>query len=109
MVNESFRRVFFPYCLMKQPDGRYAVLNRHYKPVGMVVPSDQHVDYAAHPCLVKVKGLTPLRARKLSARSEDSLDRIYLYNDGCVPTDSQQDWDAYSARLQLLAKLTIAD
>ena len=30
----DFRSVFMPYCLRKQKDGRYVVLNREYKPVG---------------------------------------------------------------------------
>lgn len=32
----DFLSFFMPYCLKKHPDGRYAVLNRKYKPVGMV-------------------------------------------------------------------------
>jgi hypothetical protein len=34
MSHSDFRAMFFPYCLQKQKDGRYVVLNREYKPVG---------------------------------------------------------------------------
>lgn len=107
MVKDSFRRVFFPYCLQRQPDGRYAVLNRNYKPVGLPVPSADHVDYAETGCLVSVSGLTAARAKKLSWDGKPDLDLIYLYDDGCVPTDSPANWAAYCARLQVLARLEI--
>lgn len=103
----SFRHVFLPYCLDRQPDGRYAVLNRRYKPVGMAVPASTHVVYADHPCLVKLKGLTTLRATKLSWNGEADLARIYLYSDSCLPEASAADWAAYAARLQLLTKLRV--
>lgn len=107
MNKEEFRKVFLPYCLDRQPDGRYAVLNRRYKPVGMTVDPGAWVTYADHPCLVTLKGLTPLRAAKLSPRGDGTPARVYLYDDGCVPTASAADWAAYSQRLQTIAKLTI--
>lgn len=101
----SFRWVFLPYCLLRQDDGSYVVTNRRYKPVGMVTTA--HVDYMAHPVRVKFKRLTAATARKLDYAGRDDLERIYLYNDGCLPTDSQAHWQAYSARLQILAKLQV--
>lgn len=81
------------------------ITNRRYKPVGMT--STDHVDYDAHPVRVKFKRLTAATARKLDYKGREDLERIYLYNDGCVPTESQANWDAYSARLQSLAKLQV--
>lgn len=101
----SFRWVFLPYCLIRQEDGSYVITNRRYKPLGMT--STGHVDYAAHPVRVKFKRLTALTARKLDYKGRDDLDRIYLYNDGCLPTDSQAHWDAYAKRLHTLAKLQV--
>lgn len=106
-MSDEFRRVFFPYCLEKQADGRYAVLNRNYKPVGFTLSG--YVEYSEHPCLVKLKDLTPVVAAKLNAAAEPTPGRIYLYTDGSVPTDSQAHWDAYQRRLQVLASLTIGD
>lgn len=94
-----------PYCLIRQDDGSYVITNRRYKPVGMT--STDHVDYDAHPVRVKFKRFTAATARKLDCKGRDDVSRVYLYNDGCVPTNSQADWDAYSARLQALAKLQV--
>ena len=101
----DFRSVFFPYCLKKQEDGRYAVLNREYKPVGFF--TREHITYADYPVLVKLKGLTPAKAAKLSWKGEKQVDEIFLYNDGCVPTHSKEKMRAYLEKLELLAKLSV--
>lgn len=102
----EFRHIYLPYCLERQADGRWAVLNRMYKPVGM--NTKEHVTYG-DPYVVKLKGLGPSTLAKLCAPgSHMSETKIWLYNDGCVPTDSAVNWDAYQERLRLLAKLTIA-
>lgn len=106
-MSDEIRHSFLPYCLDRQPDGRYAVLNRRYKPVGLT--TTDHVTYTDYPCLVKLKGLTAARAVKMSARGDDHLHRIYLYNDGCVPTAGAAEWSAYAKRLQVLAKLSVED
>lgn len=101
----DFRRIYLPYCLKKQPDGRWIVLNRNYKPLGQ--HTRQWVDYA-DPHLVNFKGLGPATLAKLSAPgSELTEDTVYLYNDGCMPIDGAAHWDAYQARLRLLAGLQI--
>lgn len=108
-MTQELRELFFPYCLDRQPDGRYAVLNRDYKPVGFVVPSGTYVKYAEHPVLVRLKGLTPLQASKLAHNGSQELSRIYLYDDGSQPTGSAANWNAYAKRLQILAKLKAED
>lgn len=94
-----------PYCLLRQPDGRYAVLNRRYKPVGMTTPKAEWIEYADHPCLVRIKGLTPTAARGLSWDASPDVERIYLYNDGTNPMGGADLWEAYAARLKKLAGL----
>jgi hypothetical protein len=103
MALSDFRSIFLPYCLQKQPDGRYAVLNREYKPVGFYTRG--HVEYADHPVLVKFKGLTKAKAAKLSAKGDPDPDEIFLYNDGCVPTHTSAHMKAYLAKIEILAKL----
>jgi hypothetical protein len=100
----DFRSVFLPYCLMKQKDGRYAVLNREYKPVGFW--TREHVEYADHPVLVQMR-ITPKQASKLSYKGSDDVDAIYLYNDGCIPTSSQTAMTAYLERLDRLMRYKI--
>ena len=101
----DFRSIFLPYCIVKQPDGRYAVLNREYKPVGF--NTDDLVQYEDFPVLVKFKSFTKAKATKISYAGSDDLDRVYLYNDGCVPTQSKENMQAYLARIELLAKLAV--
>lgn len=106
-MSDELRMVFLPYCLDRQDDGRYAVLNRRYKPVGLTLKS--HVNYRDYPCLVTLKGLDAAAAAKLSVRGDAALNRIYLYDDGCIPTSSAAHWDSYAAKMALLAKMKIAD
>lgn len=103
MTNKSeFRQVFLIYCLDRLPDGRYIALNRRYKPVGHT--GTEWVEYEALAVGFKFKrALSPRQIASLSWDGDTSAERIYLYNDGCVPTDSAAHWAAYSARLERLA------
>jgi len=105
-VSTDFRAVYFPYCIQKQSDGSWVVLNRQYKPVGF--NTDEYIKYEEFPVSAKLQGIGPAVAKKLSYSSEASGDRIYLYNDGCVPTDSKTKMDAYLKKLEILAKLDLA-
>lgn len=105
MPLHDVRSVFLPYCVQRQADGRYAVLNREYKPVGFW--TEAHVVYEKHPTLVKLPGLTPKVATLLSYKGSANTKSIYLYNDGCVPTDSLRAMEAYMKRLAVLMKLKI--
>lgn len=99
------RKTFFPYCLDRLSDGRYIVLNRKYKPLG--VSDDAWVEYENHPTAVKLN-LTKSIISKLSVKPDPDEDRIYLYNDATNPTLSKENWDAYAKRLETLAKLTVS-
>ena len=101
----EFLWTLLPYCLDRQDDGSYAVLNRSYKPVGF--NTSERVDYSAHPVCVKLRGLGPAIARRLSCHGHDDLDRIYLYHDGCVPTRSPDAMESYLKRLRILARLKV--
>lgn len=101
----TFRATFLPYCLMRQVDGSYIVSNRGYKPVGLTVTD--WVEHDAYPVRVHLPEMTEAVARRLDHEGGDSLDEIYLYDDGCVPTDSAEDWMAYSERLLLLAQMRV--
>ncbi|MGY0633747.1 hypothetical protein [Luteimonas sp. A478] len=101
MENEEFRRVFLPYCIERVEGHGHVVLNRLHKPLGM--RTGEHVDYAPHA--VRFKGLTPTRAEQLSHNRSSNVDRIQLYADGGAPTVGREEWDAYQARLQVLAGL----
>lgn len=106
MPLNDFRSVHLPYCLMRQDDGSYVVLNREYKPIGF--KTENWVDYEKYPIAVKIKGLTARTAAKISYKGSTDLDAIYLYNDGCIPTRSAKNMREYLNRLDILAKLRFA-
>jgi hypothetical protein len=51
--------------------------------------------------------ITPATAKKLSYDGSGDLDRIYFYNDGCVPTRGATHFRAYADRLAVFMKLKI--
>lgn len=94
----EFREVFLIYCLDLLPNGTYAALNRHYKPVGLL--STEWVNYEEFPVCFKFKrALSAKQIAALSYKGDPSPKRIYFYNDGCVPTASAANWAAYAERL----------
>lgn len=98
----DFRQLFLVYCLDRQADGTYLALNRRYKPVGF--STTEWVDYEAFPVRFKFKrALSARQIAALSYKGDTAAERIYLYDDGSIPTDSDAKWSAYSARLQRLA------
>ena len=103
---DDVRAAFLPYCLDKQPDGRYALLNREYKPVGFF--TRDWINYADYPVLVTLKGLGPKTIERLSYKGSSDPERIYLYNDESVPTRSEQNMKEYLKRLSILAKLKVS-
>jgi len=105
MSHYDFRSMFFPYCLKMQPDGRYAVLNREYKPVGFIPHG--FVMYSDYPVCIEIKGIRAATARKLSYDGSGDTDQIYLYNDGCNPINDKKHMTAYLKKLELLAKKEI--
>ena len=96
------RAVYFPYCLQKQEDGSWVLLNRNYKPVGF--NTDDYIKYEDYPVSIKLKGL---REKTLQAISHDGevSDNIFLYDDGCVPTSSSSSMASYLKKVEILLKL----
>lgn len=102
----EFRQLFLIYCLDLQPDGSYVALNRRYKPVGFA--STEHIKYEDFPVRFKFKrALSASQIAALSFNGDTDAERIYLYNDGCIPTLSAADWAAYSAKLERLASYKV--
>ncbi len=98
------RTFLFPYCLDRLADGRYIALNRNYKPLG--IQTGEWVKYEEHPSAMPLK-ITAKDAEKLSWSGSDALDRIYLYSDGCVPTDGKDHLAGYQKRLAVLMALQL--
>ena len=105
-TTSEFRHVFLIYCLQRQEDGSYVALNRRYKPVGF--NSTEWVKFEDFPVGFKFKrALSASQIAALSFKGDTSPETIYLYNDGCVPTDSPIAWAAYAERLGRLASYKI--
>lgn len=104
-MNE-LRRFLLPYCLIRQPDGRYVCVNRDYKPLGF--NTRDWVTYGNLPIAFTLPTLTAANAARISYKGSDDLDRIYLYNDGSVPTETPANMAAYLERLAILMRLKCA-
>lgn len=106
MAAFEVRQVFLPYCLQRTTDGDYLLLNRKYKPLGVM--SAEWVNYDTHPSKFRFKrALSAKQVTALSCTGSADAECIYLYDDGCVPTSNDASWKTYSARLQRLAAYDI--
>ncbi len=103
----NFRYIYLPYCLLKQPNGYHLVLNRDYKPLGFATRT--HLRYEDYPIEVKFKRLTRNTAARLSWEESGNVEKIFLYNDGCIPTVSAAHMTKYLKKLRILANLEIED
>lgn len=106
MPLNNFSAVFLPYCLKRQPDGRYAVLNREYKPVGFFTKDT--LDYDKFPVLVKLPGLRPAVAARLSYKGDPDTQTIFLYGTNRGLVQSKTEMRNYLARLERLGCLKVA-
>jgi hypothetical protein len=100
---QNVRAIYFPYCLEKKEDGTWLLLNRNYKPVGF--NTSGFINYDDYPVSMKIKGLTKLTLAKLSYNGKVEGSKVYLYNDGCVPTSSKKAMTEYLQRLEIILKL----
>ena len=105
MALNEFRSICLPYCLKKQKDGGYLVLNREYKPLGFNTLDE--IKYEDYPISTKYAGITSKKASMLSWNSSTDTENIFLYNDGTVPTSNKKNMGLYLAKLEILAKLQV--
>ncbi len=105
MTKKSIQSVFMPYCLEQQADGRYAILNRAYKPVGFLTSG--YIKYDDYPVLVTIEGLTEAKVTKISFDGNSDCKKIYLYDDGCNPNQGKEHMKSYLQKLELLSKLIV--
>jgi len=98
------RAIYFPYCLHQLDDKSWIVLNRNHKPLGSgpaAFANFEDIDPE-----IRIARITPNQARQLSSLGDaGGAGRIYLYNDGCIPTDNRKNMAGYLKRLSVLMKL----
>lgn len=100
------RSVHLPYCIQRQDDGTYVILNREYKPLGF--KTNEYIKYSDYPVRVRLRGLRAATAAKLSCKGSTDLKCIYLYDDGSNPARGPKHMAAYLQRLAHLAKLKVS-
>lgn len=109
-IQYDFRSVCLPYCLKKQDDGTYLVLNRNYKPLSFRTVDDGFLNQEL-PIYLKIKGLTEKKIQQIISIGEgacvqnDGKD-IFLYNDKTNPLYKEGRAD-YFKRIELLLELKI--
>ncbi len=101
----DFRYVYLPYCLKKQPNGGYVVLNRDYKPLGF--STNKFISYDEFPVTAKIEGITSKLAKRLSWNDSDDVDTVYLYNDETNPVNSADNMKTYIEKLTVLVSLRV--
>ena len=98
-------RYFLPYIIYQDQDGSYLLLNRYYKPAGMVTHGGDWVNYAACSQRFRVRGLAPEIAARVSVSGSPDTNWITLYDDGCRPQDNSKHLSEYLKRLKLFYDL----
>ncbi len=100
----DIRAIYFPYCLEKQEDNSWVILNRNYKPIG--INTAEFIDYREFPVSATPRSLTTTTLKKLSYDGT-AEDKIYLYNDDTNPLASQKNMESYLTKLAILTKIQL--
>lgn len=103
MPSYDFRCVHLPYCLARQKNGTYVILNRNYKPIGF--KTNEHLNYSDYPVEVKFKRFTSATAKILSWNKSPDIDSVLLYDGNRDIANSSEYMQDYLKRLEHLAKL----
>ena len=104
----EFRQIFFPYCLDQNDDGTWTLLNRQYKPLGF--NTSDYINYDNYPIHVRTPKIRFSKLQKLSWQPiEKDEKRIFLYNDGCIPTNSKKYMDSYLEKIRILMDIQVKE
>lgn len=91
---------YLPYRLHERRDGRWLMLGRHYKPLGIL--SSGHFDYESDElnyCVVDIPAQNIEALRRLNALDRYGRKGTYLYGPGLIPWKSKDHWAIYEHRL----------
>ena len=98
----TLRQTMFPYALERNSDGTWTLLNRKYKPLGVVSEEFAEYDDPRHKIAAK---LTKAHLKKLDHKGLGEGNRIFLYDDGSSPYHGGKKLEDYLAKLAILIKL----
>ena len=100
MPLRSFRQIFLPYCIKRQADGTWSVLNRECVSLG----DDERKDHSIPMRSYRLRGLGPEALKKIAHTTSEDGTEFWLYDDSCTPDSSALNWQAYQKRLMALTK-----
>jgi hypothetical protein len=101
----SLARIALPYCVQRQADGSYILLNRNYKPLGFA--NREHVRYEDYPIRFRFRRLLSKTKNKIHEGTDH--EQIYLYSDGTRPWSSKKNMKEYLQRLESLMSLLVEE
>lgn len=110
MALGNFRAVCMPYCLKKQDDGSWLVLNREYSPLTFNTYSNDFLKQEL-PIYLRIKDLTKEKIDEILNVGEGAVIQndnkdLFLYNDATNPSSKPNQMN-YFKRLEILMELTI--
>lgn len=101
----DFFRACMPYCILRNDDGSYVILNRMHKPIGF--NHEGWINYSDYPVNVFFRKLDKRTAKKLSVDAVFDENCIYLYDSSCYPPSGADHMNAYLAKLKILMQWKI--
>lgn len=104
MQTFDLRAKFLPYCIHRRADGRFLLLNRNYKPLG--VTSTEWADYDTNRDAVELTGFTDRKAEKIGLEV-DGDGWYYLYDDTNSPMRTPETWERYCKILREIMQLVV--
>lgn len=118
MALSDFFRINLPYGIHRNSNNEWTAFNREYMPLGWnkIINMDSTSiteGETEKPIYAKYSKLTDKKLQEI-AGSENMIDydsdgkifRIYLYDDGSVPSrknPSKKDWDNYFEKIKMLS------
>jgi hypothetical protein len=94
----KFQKDYMPYGMRELQEGRWELSNRHYDTLG------KPFTFARKLSTETIKSLA---ASDITLEKGSGLQTVWFYTDGSVPTDKDEHWQSYSAKLQKLSSLKV--
>ena len=79
-MTQSLKHYFAVYCVQQVSNGKYVLLNRNYKPIGMTC-TNTYVNYEDYA--ITLKGLGDKTAAKLSIDGKGCSKGFHMYRGTC--------------------------
>jgi len=95
----DFANTCLPFCIERQPDGAFMILNGNFLPIG-VASSSREVDFCEWPIYHKLSFIKKENIPSFSCWIEPNKGRLFLCDDPKLLYTDPARLDAYMRRLQ---------